>query len=486
MRFGGIARRLSALLVMGLLAATAATGVAQLQAEAKAQRVFEGPVAEADCGPGSSPETGMQGQVPLADRESGRSQEGYSCNMKLVGQHQGAGAGWQMAWHDSCAYYGTASPSAEGVAVLDVSKRTSPTLTGKLTTPAFLGPWESLKVNAKRELLAGVAAYGAAGHGPLFFDLYDVSDECAQPEHVASLPINVPIGHEGNWALDGKTYYGASTYTPHISAIDVSDPTSPSLVTVIPHSTHGLSTSADGNWLYLTAPSCGNGMKIVDISDVQARRENPQTPVVGEVCWTDGGTAQHTIPVTIKGKPYVIFVDEGGAEGLGGCCAGAARLIDISDVTNPRVVSKFKLEIHQPRHRDIANADVANNGIFGYQFHYCNVDRLIEPTVLGCGAFQSGIRVIDIRNPMKPREIAYFNPPAQTGMGGQLRGSEHGMSPANNLTTDWCSAQVRFLPKRGELWTTCQDNGFLALKFTNGVWPFDEHRKQAGPRSASG
>jgi len=25
--------------------------------------------------------------------------------------------------------------------------------------------------------------------------------------------------------------------------------------------------------------------------------------------------------------------------------------------------------------------------------------------------------------------------------------------------------------KRGMLWTTCQDNGFLMLKFTNGVWP---------------
>jgi hypothetical protein len=23
-----------------------------------------------------------------------------------------------------------------------------------------------------------------------------------------------------------------------------------------------------------------------------------------------------------------------------------------------------------------------------------------------------------------------------------------------------------------QLWTSCQDAGFLALKFTNGVWPF--------------
>ncbi|MGH3515966.1 MAG: hypothetical protein ACRDT6_04315 [Micromonosporaceae bacterium] len=114
--------------------------------------VFEGPVPEAECGPGSSPETGLQGQVPKEDRESGRSQDGYSCNMELVGQYQGVGASWQFAWHDDCAYYDTYSYSAEGVAVIDATKPADPTLTTKLVTPAMLGPWESLKVNAKRGL----------------------------------------------------------------------------------------------------------------------------------------------------------------------------------------------------------------------------------------------------------------------------------------------------------------------------------------------
>ncbi len=34
-------------------------------------------VAPANCGPGSRPETGLQGQVPVADRVSGRSKSGY-------------------------------------------------------------------------------------------------------------------------------------------------------------------------------------------------------------------------------------------------------------------------------------------------------------------------------------------------------------------------------------------------------------------------
>ncbi len=43
---------------------------------------------------------------------------------------------------------------------------------------------------------------------------------------------------------------------------------------------------------------------------------------------------------------------------------------------------------------------------------------------------------------------------------------------AAQLTADWCSALVRF--HKDELWTTCQDNGFMILEFTNRVWPFDK------------
>src|SRR4051794_13313012 len=39
----------------------------------------------AQCGPNDRPETGLQGQVPIADRASGRSVEGYTCNLTEVG-----------------------------------------------------------------------------------------------------------------------------------------------------------------------------------------------------------------------------------------------------------------------------------------------------------------------------------------------------------------------------------------------------------------
>jgi len=36
---------------------------------------------------------------------------------------------------------------------------------------------------------------------------------------------------------------------------------------------------------------------------------------------------------------------------------------------------------------------------------------------------------------------------------------------------------------KGTIWTTCQDNGLLSLKFTNGVWPFPESSTPPGKQN---
>ena len=94
------------------------------------------------CGAGDKPETGLQGQVPLADRESGRSEQGYSCNMELVGQYQGEGATWVNPSYSHCAYMGTTftgilQKKSQGVQVVDVSNPSKPVLSTNLTSPAF-------------------------------------------------------------------------------------------------------------------------------------------------------------------------------------------------------------------------------------------------------------------------------------------------------------------------------------------------------------
>ena len=79
-------------------------------------------------------------------------------------------------------------------------------------------------------------------------------------------------------------------------------------------------------------------------------------------------------------------------------------------------------------------------------------------TTLACGYFTSGIRVFDIRNPQRPREIAYYNPAGTTT---PSPGSNH--TTGNNwVVTFWVSAAIYFL-------------GGLCWLFIDPVTPLDEH-----------
>ena len=48
---------------------------------------------------------------------------------------------------------------------------------------------------------------------------------------------------------------------------------------------------------------------------------------------------------------------------------------------------------------------------------------------------------------------------------------------------DWCSAQAHLDAQEGVVWTTCQDNGLLVLKFERHVWPFRESRTPPGEQN---
>lgn len=161
-------------------------------------------------------EHGLQGQVSVAGRESGRSRQGYTCNLKLLGQYQGEGTTWVNPQYGHCAYnatsfFGLGRKKSEGVQVVDVSNPKHPKLTSNLTSPAMLtDTWESLKVNEARGLLAGVSVGPALG--TLAFDVYNIKTDCAHPKLLNSFQgtdFTAPattLNHEGQWSPDGKTY----------------------------------------------------------------------------------------------------------------------------------------------------------------------------------------------------------------------------------------------------------------------------------------
>ena len=456
-----------------------------------AQAQFPYPTEKATCSPGDNPETGLQGQSTLAERMGGSSAAGIQCNLNLVGQMQGQGAYHAQTWIDHCSYFSTANGNSgqinPGVTVVDVSDPTHPVATAYLNTPSMIQTWESLKVSTAAKLLAAVESEGGAGIHP-GFAVYDVSN-CTSPVLMASVELPVGAkqiiqGHAGAMAPDGRTYYGSTTTIPgSLYVIDISNPAQPNLMTIfMPNNGigvgHDLSVSEDGNRVYLMQLGQGvagqNGLTILDVSDFNARKSNPQMRVVGSEYWTDAGVGMTSEQIAINGKPYLLVSDElqvGYTSGSRSSnCAngtplfGFGRLVDISDETHPFTVSELKLQVDNPANCNILANDLAflNTG-FGYSAHYCTADNRQNTQIVACSRHEAGIRVFDVRDPVHPKEVAYYKPPIHTGA--SLPGS--GIDGIPSRTYDWNKSHSRFLNVNGEieLWTTSADNGFQVLKF---------------------
>ncbi|WP_240498337.1 hypothetical protein [Williamsia sp. 1135] len=464
---------------------------------------------QASCRDGDRVETGIQGEVPLEDRKSGRSTKGYNCNIDLVGRYQGQGAGIVSATYKNCSYTGSTFPTNflgpnPGVQVLDVSDPRAPRLSAVLTEPAMVGgTWESLKVNQKRGLLVGTGVGLLEGAG--YISVYDISQDCAHPRllnHGAGSQLTMPIPittHEGDFSPDGNTYWVTGIAPGYVSAVDLTDPRNPMIVWsgITGIEAHGVGFSPDGNTLYLSNLL---GLTVIDVTAVQNRK--PRTivaqlmPHVGEKLWADGQITQHTIYATYAGKPHVFSVDEGGS--------GGVKLFDAVDSSNLRQRNALKLAINLPENANRWARSTTANGVFGYDAHYCAIDRPDDPTAMACGWIQSGIRVFDIRDPDDFKEIAYYNPPAQTGKHLQLTNSIHallgsiaappiigtlavaravlqGDSPIDgiindqsrliggDLSADWCLSPPEF--HGDQLWVTCMDNGFMTLQLDPAAYP---------------
>ena len=434
---------------------------------------------KASCGAGSDPEPGLQGRV--AADAPGR-EDGFRCNTELVGRFDSGGGYKVLRYVDDagreCAYYDTTllfptnavnlSKTPTGVAVLDMSDPAKPVRTASLVTPAMQSPHESLVLNEKRGLLAAVMGNPSAAPGVV--DIYDLSKDCRQPELQSSSPLGY-LGHESGFAPDGNTFYATSIGTGDVTALDVSDPKLPKIVWRGNYESHGLTVSDDGTRAYVAD---SGGLIILDTSEIQARKADPQVREVSRLDWPTITIPQVAHPVTIKGRPYVVEIDEFSATEDGsttqhGIRVGAARIIDIADETKPRVVSDIRLQVHQPEHRAEIRSDPGTTSpVQGYAGHYCNIPQRAEPGIVACSMIVSGLRIFDIRDPLHPKELAYYVAPPSTGS-----------SPTE--PSNYAMSSPSFVPERSEVWYSDGGSGFHNVRITNGLWPF---KADASPGSA--
>jgi hypothetical protein len=416
---------------------------------------------------------GEQGRVPATAVNSPAAAQGWTCNVTPVSGYPTAGGFRVWRYVDphghACAFYDTSlfsplnvvsaagGPSA-GVVVLDMSRPASPVQTAMLTSLPMLAPHESLNLNARRGLLA--AELGSGATLPGLMSIYDVSQDCRHPVLDATT-LAARFGHESGFAPDGNTFYIGGG--EGIAAVDVSDPTKPRTIWEGNAFAHGLNVSDDGNTLYDTNPIDGN-LAILNVSQIQARTPEPVVTETSRLTWGTVSIPQNTDPMVIGGKRYLLEFDEFAFRfnpATVNDVVGAARIIDIADPAHPTVASNIRLAVNMPAAHQAASGDPSPlpAPAFDYSGHYCGIPREVEPEIVACSFINSGLRIFDIKDPLHPREIAYFISPPNKG------------TIAGTASGDFAMSQPVFDPARRSVWYTDATSGFYDVKLRSALWP---------------
>lgn len=430
------------------------------------------PSAEATpgCGRRDRPETGIPGDVPLADQLSGRADLGYNCGLALVGHSSlgGRGGNANMAWAGDCAYV-----SGDGIAVVDASDPAHPRHVTTLRGPGSDATVETLHavVAPDRAILVTgrYGLFGMTGFGsPAPVDVWDVRD-CRNPTLLSTftLPSNV---HNLTLSADGRTMWS----TLPLQAVDLTDPAHPAYLGNLEDQlraqgdsklmyAHEAWPSPDGRRLYVGGQMAGDEeLLVLDIEGWPARpaRIVGRTPTPG-----------HSIrPATIDGVPYLLNSDESIVSPTAKGCVpdlltpvgGASQpfLTDISVETAPVVRSQYRLPINEPASCPAQIASGSNASV-----HYHDLDDPDDTTFAMLSMWNAGLRVVDVRDPSRPTEVAYFNPgrfQVDDPSGGTAIGTALALDSPNQLDQAW--AHSRYVPETGHIWLATRSGGFWVLE----------------------
>jgi hypothetical protein len=436
------------------------------------------------CGPGDRPEPGLQGAVPLDDQLSGRSRDGYSCNLRWIGGTRLAGGGdTQMTWYRTCAYRvvpANGAPS-DGVAVIDVADPSRPRAGLVLREPEWAGQGGVLNVHE------GIHASERSGllvvPAGRYLSTYDVSQDCRRPKLLSTFDVGTGSDllsragltsgfHAGQLSPDGLFFYGTTTgfegfiapLGPCLTVVDLLDPRHPEVVTRwgggFPCHDLGFDPSGDRAFVGTYGTVVGHpaavvaaftplglaskaltGMAVLDTSDVRARRPGAQLRQLGTI---PGGDQHTETYARIGGRQYVLGAEEAT------CPNGNVRIVDVTRASRPRVTGRLTLGVNRPEGclATFTEPDRASNLLL-YTSHYVTVDDPEDATLAFVSWYSAGLRVFDIRDPAHPVEIAYFNPPVGTA-GTQLHDS----------TTTY----PRYLPESGQIWVGSGVNAFWVVE----------------------
>jgi hypothetical protein len=384
-----------------------------------------------------------------------------------VGHHGGSG--------DHARPHNALSGQGElnGTSILDVTDPRNPKYIAHI--PGAVGDGEAgaaqmTRVCSGRQLGKGdpdkfylLRAFGREGH-----ETYDVTDP-SRPKVLARM-LGMSDTHKNYWECEGGIAYLVSTppgWRARMTQVyDLSDPFNPVKIRdfalvgqqpgatgAVPPAIHGLvSTGPKGNRIYLAFGTNKSGiMQIVDRDKLlkgpkEVTPDNLRYPEVGRVEMLPLNGAHTALPLGKFKIPEFAKEKEGAeremamivSETFREECGEPRQMVWFVDTTieaKPMVVSHWTVP-------EALGNFCTRGGRFGA--HSSNED--MGPPYYGkltfITYFNAGVRVLDIRNPYEPKEVAYFIPPitratvARCGViGGQQRCSNT-VIQSNNAETD--------------------------------------------------
>ena len=504
----------------------------------------------ASCSAGDKPETALQGQVPAALRAAGYT--GFNCNLRLVGQYQGEGGNWSSAtFIDSaqraCAYYSTAArqrhagPGREPGRAGDRHQR-----------PRHSRCATSVAHHARDAGSVGVAARQPRAQVP---DRRQRRRTAAAARRSTSTTCPAIAARRSCWQRGGRHRHRRRRRAPTppdrprrqhrtgradllhrrpphrlYHAVDVTNPTKPKLIATFDMRNLGLTGSvstACRSATTATAPTRttrarfrGPAMRRSERAALEQRLRRSSTrrrcrracrtrrsSASPPRCYKDGSVAQHTIPV--NDRRQAVHGDGRRRRGRRGLADHANATAQAACAAGPRAVPDGAHLRHQRRAepegglqadaRDARSEELRAGG--ARHRRACRRSptavttaastTATTPTALACSYFNSGIRVFDIRDPERPKEIAYYNPPTATlGAGVEPPCSAKWRAGG----PDWCASRLDFDFENKQLITMCQDNGLLVLQFGSRARgrsrrarhrsPTTEHKRRSGRASS--
>lgn len=336
-------------------------------------------------------------------------------NTKQLGHIDCAGGG--QVWVDGTTLYIGHMRPPTGTSIVDVADPRNPKLLARIDMPAG---WHSHKVrvandimvvNHERQGLSGDSEFGGG------LGIYDVSKP-ADPNLIAKWRTHGKGVHR--YDFDGRYAYISPTAEGYVGNImmilDLQDPAKPEEVSRWWIPGQWEAGGEDYPWHDWVAPRCHHPLRlgdrlyvsywhhgywILDISDMTKPRAiaggntSPSFPHPTHTCLP--------IPRPLKGRNVMVVADEDVAK-LWPAAPAFAWIYDITNEQCPVPISTFQVEGLDP-------------------------DGAPQPPMMGCHQpserfsgtmipfawFAKGLRIIDIADPYRPKEVGYYEADAPNG-----------------------------------------------------------------------